>query len=528
MFGETYTENESPKAPHSGSHKKPSRSQSPAGGPPAATAHPSAASGATPAAAADGQSHPHSVREIIKTLDEEQDISGPKGGCCSRIFVPFLTFAMIIVVFAAIVYTNGTGADVEAAPRVAVIVLEGFSGTIFHAMMQSGVHLPNIANMLSAQSGVWAKCATSTQSSCARAVVVENDTSGEVYISAAAAMTSILSGVSPRVHKVGAGGLESMSTYADTSKTYPSIAKRVRDAGMRVSVVGTSHLINSLSITSGGCSQPGVLDMECATSQADLLRSSIDEYSGNVQLDCLASSSCNTDTRKTKSPTDPQRCSDGHAELQFTRQLNSIFGGLAYTTPSQETATQNSVADNLDDSLFVFHFDALAVRAASPYLPAFQYDASSTEYIAQAYLLDALVGQVISYLRDRARSQKENWLVIGISDHGGSDKSYATPAPLTTSEDSIAYFMATYTSNTKRHITLAPFQRPVTQLDVLPTVLTWLNVAPYDAETNAVIAGTNTTAASAAVAAHVAERRVLEGLVQGICSSGAALQDCTP
>ncbi|KAG5483630.1 hypothetical protein CUR178_08297 [Leishmania enriettii] len=515
MFGETYADGGTLVA-HAGGRKETTLAESP--GLRAASAAPGGTDGNT--------QRPRSVKEIIRILDEEHDISSPKGGWCSRFFVPFLTAAMVIAIFAAILYTNGTGSDVEDAPRVALIVLEGFSGTVFNALMQSGVHMPNIAHMLSSQKGVWAKCAVSTQSSCARAVLVQDETSGEVYVSAAAAMTSLLSGVTPHAHQVRNESIEGMSTYATTSKVYPSIARRVKEAGMRVSVVGTSLMINSLNMTSGTCSRPGVLDMECAASQAELLKTSIDEYSGTVQMDCLASSSCNTDTRKTKFPTDVQHCSSGYAEAQFTRQLDSMFGGLAYSTPGQDIATPHTVADNVADSLFIFHFDALAIRAASARLPEFQYSASSREYVAQVYLLDALVGQVISYVRDRARSQKENWLVLGVSDHGGRGKRYDTSATLSTSENAIAFFMATYAANAKHYVTLAPLQRPVTQLDVMPTVLTWLNVAPYDSETNAVIAGTNTTAARVEVLAHVEERRRLEGLVQGICSRGASLKEC--
>ncbi|KPI86992.1 hypothetical protein ABL78_3945 [Leptomonas seymouri] len=477
---------------------------------------------------ASGQPHaPHTVKDIIKALDEEQDLSGPKGGCCSRIFVPFLVASLFIIIFVAIIYTNGSGRDVEAAPRVAVIVMEGFSGTVFHSLMQSGVHLPNIAAMLSGQRGVWAECATATQPSCARAVIVENASTGEVYISAAAAATSIFSGVPPRTHHVFNRTLQGMSAYATTSKRYPSFAKRVRDAGKRVSVMASSTVLNSLSIATGSCSEPGVLDMECGVSQAEVLASGVDEFSGNIHLDCLASSTCSVNSRILKTATNPSQCSDGHAEAQFTRQLNSLFGGLAYPSPSQKVAVQSAIADNLDDAVFIFHWNALAVRAASPLLPNFQYSASSPEYVAQAYLIDAMVGQVISYVRDRARSQKENWLVIGIADHGGSDKSFSSPTPHTTSEDAIAFFMATYTSNAKGYVALAPLERPVTQLDVLPTVLTWLNVAPYDDATNEVINSKNLTVASPTVEAQVAERKVLEGLVQGICGSGMSLTDCS-
>lgn len=522
MFGDTYKNDGTTGDAPEGSQKRAVNAVKTA-----AVPHAASPTAVVSADAAGQPQAPHTVKDIIKALDEEQDVSGPKGGCCSRIFVPFVVAAIIIFIFGAIVYTNGSGSDVEAAPRVAVIVMEGFSGTIFHSLMQSGVHLPNIAAMLSGQKGVWAQCATAAQSSCARAVVVENDTTGEVYISAAAAMTSVFSGVLPRVHRVTNGTLQGMSTYATTSKTYPSFAKRVRDAGKKVAVIASSHVLNSLNVATGSCSEPGVLDMECGSTQADVLSSGIDEFSGNIHLDCLASSTCNANSRIVKTATDPQQCTDGHTEAQFTRQLNSLFGGLAYTSLQQENAVQNTVADSLDDALMVFHWNALAVRAASPYLPDFRYNASSQAYVAQAYMLDAMVGQVISYVRDRARSQKENWLVIGLADHGGNAKSFSNPVSVATSEDAIAFFMATYTSNTKGYITLAQLKQPVTQVDVLPTVLTWLNVAPFDDETTTVVEGKNKTVASAKVEAQVAERKLLEGSVQGICGSGMSLTDCT-
>lgn len=469
---------------------------------------------------------PKSVKDIIKALDEEQDVAGPKGSCCSRMFVPFLTVGLIVIVFIAIVFTNGTSTDVQATPRVALIIMDGFSGPVFHSLMQSGIHLPNIANMLSTRGGIWASCIDATASSCARSVVVEDDANGTVYVNAAASMASILSGVSPHSHKISTDALESMSIYANTSKTYPSLAKRVVDAGGRVTVIGTSHILNSLNSSTGSCSQPGVLDMECGGTKEEVLQNGMDSFTGSIHLDCLATSSCNINTRKTKTPTNPQTCTDGNAETQFHRQLASIFGGLAYATPEQTSASSNAIADELDDTLFVFHFDALAVRASSAALPNFSYSASSAQYVAQAYILDALVGQVLSYVRDRARSQKENWLVLGLSDHGGSKKEYGGSASSTV-DSAISFFMATYTTNTKGYISLSSLNQPISQLDVLPTVLTWLDVAPFDNMTTMAVKGTNTTVLSEEVVKQVAQRAVFEGQVQGICSSGTALVDCT-
>ncbi|EPY36168.1 hypothetical protein STCU_00721 [Strigomonas culicis] len=307
-----------------------------------------------------------------------------------------------------------------------------------------------------------------------------------------------------------------------TAASYPSLAHRVKSVSKGVVAFGTSSLLNAIGTTTGACTQPGVLDMECAT-KTDSTDSDAVAATGGVTLDCFATSTCNLDDRLARVPTNPTYYTDGTTEARFTRQLRSVFGGLAYLTSTQESALQDTVADNLDGSLFVFHFDQLARRAESTDLPDFQYSASSAPYTGQAYLLDALIGEVTAYLRDRAKAQKENWLVIGVSDHGGSGKSHATGGKADTA---IPFFLGTYTASAKGYTKLKPLVHTTSQLDVLPTALRWLDIAPFDNATQAVIDGTNTTY-SATVDAQVAARQVFEGKIQGICSSGTYATDCT-
>lgn len=119
--------------------------------------------------------------------------------------------------------------------------------------------------------------------------------------------------------------------------------------------------------------------------------------------------------------------------------------------------------------------------------------------MSQAYLLDALIGQVLAFVNDRTRSQKENWLVMGVGTKGAStsvssnntDSNSSNNRKNNNEESAIPFFISTYTSSTKKYVALRKLTRPISQLDVLPTVLRWLNVPPYDEATESVLSGLN-------------------------------------
>eukprot|EP00796_Vickermania_ingenoplastis_P012220 gene12220-8409_t len=548
-------------------------------------------------------------------------------------FVPLIAIVAFASLFLWVAFSSGqANNDAVSSPRAVLIIVEGFSGQIFTEMMNdgNGVHLPHIKRLLGGRGGVWSHCPQVTDSRCARSVSVEEevrvrgrqlqmDSSGNVVqtstvtdqeqerfsVYSATSIASILSGVTPSRHLVQNNSLASMFRYAQTSKTYPSVAKIVKDAGLQVTVLGTSHLLNSLSSTTYSCTQPGVLDMECPAESVSVPEGVEESTQTNpalggtiTTLECMATSSCNTDARRTKLPTNPREMSNsGIPEEQYRRILRDVFGSASQekhnaASPSSSSSSSSSGSNGAGvpvkaSELYLFHFDSLAVRSESPYLPNFAYNASSEEYVAQAYLIDSLIGQILAYVEDKSIQERENWLVVGVSDHGGNGKNVnadENPPPVDDASASsgsesgnqngvswvsmglddtqlqhllhasvVPFFMSTFTtsSSQRSYITLKPLERPTSQLDVLPTILRWLNVAPFDDETEAAWAaeqqggqkdmGTTSTGAQVEAAAarsssgsvkpltlegKLAWRRLYEGAVQGICSSGVQPLDC--
>lgn len=461
----------------------------------------------------------------------------------------------------------------------------------------------------------------------------------------ATSIASILSGVQPRHHRVWNNSIDSMKHYRQTSKVFPSFLKVTKDAAdMSVTVVGTSHLLHSLG-ASHSCSEPGVVDLECSASDAENNGAGGGREGGGIlsmpgvlQLECLASSSCNANVRRIHLPTSSHTMSNGISEQQFRQVLADIFGVagrstatvsplFSYSSLSEEdrwkhlfakvegsdvpvnrsthapiATSRTSRASSVNapiasttsvSDLYVIHFDALAKRAESPYLRGFSYNLTSAEYRAQAYLIDAMIGETLAYVQERSEKELENWLVMGISDHGGNGKTvnedvdwhmssgdngnagssannaddrnhnynfeYISPgyddnkllALLRAS--TVPFFMGTYTSFSyeKPYITLKPLENPTSQLDVFPTVLRWLSVAPFDDETEVAwqkhLSEGNSggfppptfsssppdtdrapqpVANDAPLTEKLKWRAWFEGKVQGICSSGISPEDC--
>lgn len=62
----------------------------------------------------------------------------------------------------------------------------------------------------------------------------------------------------------------------------------------------------------------------------------------------------------------------------------------------------------------------------------------------------------------------------GVSTRSISDSNHAME------ESAIPFFISTYTTSTKKYVALRKLTRHISQLDVLPTILRWLNVPPFD------------------------------------------------
>ncbi|ORC85854.1 uncharacterized protein TM35_000321690 [Trypanosoma theileri] len=445
------------------------------------------------------------VQEIVDAEDKEADVA-VVGRCCTTIFLPILLFILVAGTFVDVVYTSGGSPEVAGVPRAVLFIVEGFKGTTFTSLLEQQ-RLPHLRRMLAEQQGIYAICTTVEDARCARAAVVEDDTTGESYISAAAGMANILTGVSPHRHRVRNDSSNAFNIFTETSTQFPSVAMRATKAGLRVLGLGGSHLLNGLVPTTGQCGEVGILDAECAaagssTSTPNKVNGETTPLSGfhfnnNNNNDNNNNNNPTTATRREKSDERSEggvssmmsclhqrSCNlfqriltlsggrDGKEERVFTEQLLDIFGGL-FSEEHEGSGGNN----NFDNSLLIFHFNALARRTEDPELPEFTYDKDSLEYAAQAFLIDSLIGQVLTFIRDRAYAKKENWLVVGTSDHGGVGKSFGHSGD---EDEVVPFFVATYTSNSRGYIKLKPLLRPATHMDTTPTILKWLGLPPYE------------------------------------------------
>lgn len=515
----------------------------------------------------------------VPTVAPTSKPAGPRSRVTLLTLIPFTAFFLFVLIFSLVGLTAGRAKSVVGSPKAVVIIMEGFSGEMFDKLMEDGgVHMPHIHRLITQREGSWAACPVATDSRCAQAVSVEvlepfperekqraeeesrqdprtemkkregSIREAQYHVYSSSSIASILSGVEPIHHGVVNNSIESLMRYTAAAKQYPSLAKIVSDAGLGVTVVGTAHLLHSHG-SSWSCSEAGVLDMECADSFKTSGTWEEKALAGSsMRLDCMCTSSCNANSRRIQLPTSVSQDNSGVQEELFLRTVEDIFNST-----SQPAGKGDEGASSQASSLFIFHFDALARRVESSYFPEMSYNTSSLSYEAQAYLIDAMVGQILAYVEHRSAEDRENWLVLGLSDHGGNGKKVNyNDVSGESSEDgvvdelellhflhasSIPFFMGTYISNSaslprRNFTTLKAFDRPTSQLDVLPTVLRWLNVAPFDDETEASSGEPEKNITSTMSlkerkrAENLQRRKLYDGKVQGICTSGKRPLDC--
>ncbi|RNF02344.1 arylsulfatase G [Trypanosoma rangeli] len=476
------------------------------------------------------------VQEIVDEQDADADVVRA-GRCCTVVFLPLLVVALLVGVLLSVGVTSGRAREVKGVPRAVLFIVEGFKGQTFNKLLE-GQRLPHIRRMLVEQHGVYAVCATLGDARCARAAPAVDAVTGKPFVSAGAGLASILTGVFPRRHGVATDSQASYAVFASTSLQFPSVALRVTRAGRRATAVGGHRLLNGLNASTGQCSVPGLLDAECASPPGSAAPA--EAAAGSTGQPAVAASANAGDTPPEMSCLHQRSCNlfrrvltlasgrGGSEERQFTEHLTQLFGSLS--------GEGQQAGDSFDDSLLIFNFNALALRSGDAALPDFTYEPESLEYAAQAFLIDSLIGQVLALVQHRARFRKENWLVVGTSNHGGVGKSFGHFGD---EDELVPFFVATYTTNTRGYRRLRPLTRSVTHMDAAPTILQWLGIAPYDTEKSAVAAeeglqhddktaaaATSTAAARAPPRAAASEEARLDGVPQGICGTGLNPKDC--
>lgn len=372
---------------------------------------------------------------------------------CCKWAIPIVSAIATIVTLIWVIVSSGTQVS-EGTPRAAVIVVEGLKGTAFDQLLANN-KLPNI-QYLAAQ-GVRSQCASLSDSRCAR--TQSGQLLGSQYLwTSGPGIASILTGVNADKHQVGNDTFNAYSQFSVTSQTYPTMLSWAKKSGFSTQVIGASHLVTSVPSKGGPCSLIGVADFECGTDAAGR---------------CLQSSTCNVDIRVTSIPNN---------DFQGTEE-NAIDASIA-----------TAFGNNFDSDLVMLHLNKLARITEDANYPNSYYAADSVDYAAVAYVLDSVVGQFVQTITNRVLTQKENWLIILTSDHGGLGKSSGTN---TDDDEVIPFVLATLTTN--GNLGLNPLQLPTTQMDVAPTVMSWF--------------GVNMSTA-------------VDGRVQSICSTGKYPTDC--
>jgi hypothetical protein len=370
-------------------------------------------------------------------------------------FVALLAAGIAVLGFLVVILTSGTQ-QAKGVPRVAVVVLEGFKGTSFDQLMALD-KLPNIAYL--AAQGTRSMCTSVDDARCAR--TQSGLILGPQFTWASGpGLASILTGVNADKHLVGNDTFDDYSKFAKTSQTYPTMLATARANGFTTQVIGASHLLTSPSTSSQAapCTLLGVADFECGTDAVGR---------------CSQTTTCNINQRV---PTVPVTDFLGTEETALETLIAAAFSA-------------GTIAD-----LMVIHSNKLSRLATDASIPTATFDASSPEYAAEAYVLDSIVGQLSAYITQRVVHHQENWLVLLTSDHGGVGKGFGSN---TDQDEVIPFVVATLTAN--GNLMLNTLKTPTTQMDVAPTVLSWLGLTPTG----------------------------MDGSVQAICSNGVVPADCT-
>ncbi len=130
----------------------------------------------------------------------------------------------------------------------------------------------------------------------------------------------------------------------------------------------------------------------------------------------------------------------------------------------EETAAQTCriLAEKDPDVVFI-HFDD--VDGAGHH---FGFSPKQPQYLAAITQVDSLIGKILTAVRARKTFDREDWLIIVTTDHGGSGKGHGPNTP----ECRTIFFIVNGKAATAGTITPPP-----TQVDVAPTVLSHMGIA---------------------------------------------------
>ena len=363
--------------------------------------------------------------------------------------LPYIVGSCLLAVIVLVLIGSG-GKTSVTSPKALLFVVSGLKATEFMDAVVTGPFGPNMKAI--AQSGSYAACLHADDERCCR--TQDGPRIGAFNrFEAAPGIASILTGVNADKHRVNNDSADAMSHFTETSKQFPSVLRLAKLKGFTTAVVGARNMLSTLGDT-GRCSFVGVVDFECGADTA---------------ARCLGRSTCNVDMRV---PLPPAFSIGDTAPVDGAAREYTRVSPLVPSESSRISELANEalgfVAAGTD--LIVVHIDALDLASTNAAAGG-DYSATSKLTMGALYMVDSVIGQITAIVNSRVAQSRENWLVLGVADHGG----FKSTSGATMDEDElVAFFGTTYTLAGALRLQ-APLP-PVRQYDVAPTVLKWLGI----------------------------------------------------
>ncbi|MFH1809893.1 MAG: alkaline phosphatase family protein [Pseudomonadota bacterium] len=319
----------------------------------------------------------------------------------------------------------GTRLDDDGLARVLILGLDGATGPAVEYLALDTDRAPTLRALMTR--GRHASCGGADDENCARAQRSPREDTSFLWVTASG-WASVLTGVDGAHHCVKDNPPAALKPFASRARWFPTFFKRAHDLGWGTAAGGVATFVTALQ---GGQPRPGVLDYECG----------VDGDFSVVSVD--ARSSCNLAQRAALVSDAPDR----------DRRLLEWMQ-LQVADPSLRVVM--GVFDGID-----------AQGHASGYDRNEGYLDAITE-------IDTSLGSLLELVQERTASFSERWLVVVTADHGGHRVAlWGNHDSVIGEDDAIPFILATY-GNTPP---LRALTRPVSQLDVHPTVMGWLERA---------------------------------------------------
>jgi predicted AlkP superfamily pyrophosphatase or phosphodiesterase len=317
--------------------------------------------------------------------------------------------------------------------KILIIGLDGTKGSVFDPMSANQTACPNFYSIRTSGKATYCDAVGST--ACAHAH--SGNRFGSQYPSmnstwewvTSPGWATVVTGVDNFHHSVQNNDYTGQRPFFNTTKHFPTFFSQARAMGLQTAASGAPAFLSAQEsmpfVTSNG-----IVDYECG----------VNDVERRPSVHATATSSCNLNYRAGQSPDD------------LSRDNKTTAFGVTH------------ILDGCAD-IVMTHFDLIDEAGHECGFTA------NPCYEGQMMVVDGQVGQLLSAVQKAVSERHESWLVMVTSDHGGHQSGHGDQWL----DDEVIPFMMTIYS--AQNYTLKNLVYPVTQMDVKPTVMTWLGAA---------------------------------------------------